>query len=181
MELNSWGKEENDIFKNVLMMFSPFSLTRFESIAEFVQKPVDEVKKHYDELVKDLLEAGSNEVTFPRELTNEMVQRLYQVEKTMWNREEHEWFLIGLRRFGEDWEQIANLVYSKNPMQVMVYAHNFFHWSEKNVVKQSHANDITMVALASTSQQEIPSPQQEIMAMEIGDDAKVFGAKSYLP
>ncbi|CAE5966781.1 unnamed protein product [Arabidopsis arenosa] len=142
----SWTREENEKFKNALVIFSVFLPTRFKSIAEYVQKSVADVKEHYKEMVNDLLEMGSSRVAFPNKLTEAMAQSSYQAERTKWNKETHEWFLIGLKRFGKDWRKIAVLLDSKNPKQVEIYAHSYFNWqsSEKNVMKRPRANDITV-------------------------------------
>ena len=90
MAENSWTTEENEMFKDALVMFTAFLLTRFESVAEYVDKSVDDVKEHYKELVNDLLEMGSSRVAFPNELTKDMAQSSYQAERTIWTKETHE-------------------------------------------------------------------------------------------
>lgn len=90
MAANSWTREENEQFKNALKLFCAFSPTRFESIAEYLRKPVADIKEHYQELVNDLLEIGSNQVLSDHQLSETLVQGLYEVERTVWNKEEHE-------------------------------------------------------------------------------------------
>ncbi|XP_010489754.1 PREDICTED: transcription factor DIVARICATA-like [Camelina sativa] len=138
MAENSWTREENEKFKNALEVFSAFLPTRFEKIAECLQKPVPDVKKHYEEMVNDLLRG----IAFPNELNE--AQSSYEAERTKWSKETHEWFLIGLKRYGKDWCKIAILLDTKNPMQVAMYARKYFNWqnSEKNVIDSPGANDI---------------------------------------
>lgn len=89
MAANSWTREENEQFKNALKLFCAFSPARFQSMAEYLHKPMVHVKEHYEEMVDDLLEIGSTGL-LSAELTEAMLQSLYQVERTVWNKEEHE-------------------------------------------------------------------------------------------
>ncbi|XP_010468104.1 PREDICTED: transcription factor DIVARICATA-like [Camelina sativa] len=136
MAENSWTREENEKFKDSLVVFSAFLPTRLEKIAEYLQKPVPDVKKHYEEMVNDLLRG----IAFPNELNE--AQSSYEAERTKWCKETHEWFLIGLKRYGKDWRKISILLDTKNPMQVAMYAHKYFNWqnSEKNVIDSPRAN-----------------------------------------
>ncbi|KAH0944001.1 hypothetical protein HID58_003638, partial [Brassica napus] len=145
----------NEQFKNAVQVFSAFSPNRFELIAQFLGKSVVDVKENYQEMVDDLLEIRSSQLA----LSNGMFDavELCQIEKPIWDKEEHEWFLIGLGRFGRNCNKIAVLVVTKTPMQVAIYAQNFFNWhnSQNNVVKRRRTVDITMgdIRVDSTGQQ----------------------------
>lgn len=90
MAANSWTREENKQFKNALQLFSAFLPNRFEKIAAYLQKSVVGVMEHYQELVDDLLEIGSSHISLPEELTDAVAPSMYPVERTRWNKEEHE-------------------------------------------------------------------------------------------
>lgn len=90
MVAHLWTREENEQFKSLLQFFSASSRSRFHSIAAYMQKAVVDVMEHYEELVDDLLEMGSSLFDLTDELTESMAQNLYQAQKTVWNKEEHE-------------------------------------------------------------------------------------------
>ncbi|CAA7059931.1 unnamed protein product [Microthlaspi erraticum] len=176
MVAHLWTREKNEQFKELLQLHSATSRSRFHNIAAYIQKPVVEVMEHYQELVDDILEMGSTLFDLPDNMTESMAQNLYQMQKTVWSRDEHEWFLIGLKRFGKDYGKIAVLLVSKNPMQIAIYSHNYYQWnnSRKVMKKREGANDITMVDTNEDSikQESLvhqqPEPQQELNELEIG-------------
>ncbi|ESQ48985.1 hypothetical protein EUTSA_v10022070mg [Eutrema salsugineum] len=185
MAAKSWTREENVQFKNALVKFSAFCPTRFQSVAQYLQKSKVDVKERYKEMVKDLLEIGSSRIAFAEGLTDAAAQRLYPVDETIWSKEDHEWFLIGLKRFGDKWDKIADLLDTKNAKQVLIYAHNYFYWqsAKKNVLKRRRVNiDNRMVEIIDVDspppeQQEnhhvLPQsqPQQRQIALAIGHHA----------
>ncbi|KAL9290938.1 putative transcription factor MYB/SANT family [Arabidopsis thaliana] len=183
MAENSWTTEENEMFKDALVMFTAFLLTRFESVAEYVDRSVDDVKEHYKELVNDLLEMGSSRVAFPNELTKDMAQSSYQAERTIWTKETHEWFLIGLDRFGKDWRKIAVLLDCKTPIQVEIYAENFYQWqsSKKNVINDLNvaSTDVNVMKRQGANNTNVDSTgqQESLVALEIGHHAKAPNSK----
>ncbi|KAF8106606.1 hypothetical protein N665_0137s0057 [Sinapis alba] len=138
MSENSWTNEENERFKNAVQWFSAFSPKRFESIAQFLGKSVVDVKEHYKEMVDDLLETGSSQIALSNEMFDSVVPSCCRIERLIWDKEEHEWFLIGLRRFGRNCDKISGLIVTKTPMQVAIYACNFFTWHNptNNVIKR---------------------------------------------
>ncbi|KAJ4885863.1 Duplicated homeodomain-like superfamily protein [Raphanus sativus] len=202
MAANSWTNEENEQFKNAVQVFSVFSPNRFERIAQFLGKSVVDVMEHYQKMVDDLLEIGSSQIALSNGLFDAAVPSWCRMEKLIWNKEEHEWFLIGLRRFGKKCDKIAVLVVTKTAMQVAIYARNFFNWQNprNNVMKRRRTMDITMgdtsvdlsspqkrirgdINMDSTGQQESlvplqPQPQQGPVALETGQDANISDSES---
>ncbi|KAJ4885862.1 Duplicated homeodomain-like superfamily protein [Raphanus sativus] len=146
MAANSWTKEENELFKNAVECFSAFSPNRFERIAHFVWRPVVEVIEHYQEMVDDLLEIRSSQIALSNGMFDAVLPSWCRVEKPKWDIDEHEWFLIGLRRYGRKWDKIAVLLGTKTPMQVAIYARKFFTWHNpgNNVMKRRRTMEITM-------------------------------------
>ncbi|CAH2052875.1 unnamed protein product [Thlaspi arvense] len=168
MVSSSWTKKKNDDFKIALLLFSAFCPSRFEFMAMFLRKSEVAVKKHYKDLVEDLLENGSSQTALPGEMIGAIEQPL--VERTIWKKEEHEWFLIGLKRFASNWDKIAALLVSKNQMQVAMYGHKYFSWesSKMQPMKRRRTNDLnlghTSVNLASRQETHVhlrSQPQQQ--------------------
>ncbi|KAF2544080.1 hypothetical protein F2Q70_00037534 [Brassica cretica] len=146
MAVNSWTQEENEQFKDAVQRFSAFFPNRFECIAQRLQKSVVDVKGHYQETVDDLLEIRSSQIALSNGMFDAVEPSWCRIEKPIWDIEEHEWFLIGLERFGRNCDKIAVLLVTKTPMQVAIYARNFFYWqnSKNNVMKRRRTMDITM-------------------------------------
>ncbi|CAN7112800.1 unnamed protein product [Brassica rapa subsp. narinosa] len=146
MTANSWTQEENEQFKDAVQRFSAFFPDRFECIAQRLQKSVVDVKEHYQEMVDDLLEIRSSQIALSNGMFDAVEPSWCRIEKPIWDIEEHEWFLIGLERFGRNCDKIAVLLVTKTPMQVAIYARNFFYWhnSKNNVLKRRRTMDITM-------------------------------------
>ncbi|KAJ0244204.1 hypothetical protein HA466_0188760 [Hirschfeldia incana] len=205
MAANSWTNEENEQFKNAVQLFSAFSPNRFERIAQFLRKSLVDVMEHYQEMVDDLLEIRTSQIALSNGMFDAVVPTWCRIEKLIWDKEEHEWFLIGLRRFGRKCDKIAVLVVTKTPMQVAIYARNFFTWHSpsyptNNVMKRQRTMDITIgdtsvnssgqqkrarrdINVDSTGQQEsiVPSqsqPQQGPVALETGQDANISDSES---
>ncbi|RID80830.1 hypothetical protein BRARA_A03465 [Brassica rapa] len=146
MAANSWTQEENEQFKDAVQRFSAFFPDRFECIAQRLQKSVVDVKEHYQEMVDDLLEIRSSQIALSNGMFDAVEPSWCRIEKPIWDIEEHEWFLIGLEQFGRNCDKIAVLLVTKTPMQVAIYARNFFYWhnSKNNVLKRRRTMDITM-------------------------------------
>ncbi|KAL1187849.1 Transcription factor DIVARICATA [Cardamine amara subsp. amara] len=142
MAETSWTRKENEIFKIALETFNPLLPSRFDYIAEYVGKPVAVVKGHYKKLVNDLLEVEASRLP----LIEAASQVSSQGKKSKWTKETHEWFMIGLHRFGQNWDRIAILLNCVNRMEVEAYANNYYLWlkSEKKVMKRPRANDPTL-------------------------------------
>ncbi|KAL0719644.1 hypothetical protein Bca4012_068968 [Brassica carinata] len=202
MAANSWTKEENNQFKHAVLRFSAFSPNRFECIAQFLRKSVVDVMEHYQEMVDDLLNIRPSQTALSNGIFDTAVPSWCRIEKPIWDKEEHEWLLIGLRRFRTNCDKIAVLVVTKTPMQVAIYAGNFFNWhnSKNNAVKRGRTRDMTMgdtsddssgqqkrarggINVDSTGQQESlvpsqPQPQQGPVAMETGQDGRISDSES---
>ncbi|CAH2052854.1 unnamed protein product [Thlaspi arvense] len=168
MVSSSWTKKENDDFKIALMLFSAFCPSRFELMATYLRKSEVAVKEHYQDLVEDLLESGLSQTALPGDMIGAIAQP--PVKRTIWKKEEHEWFLIGLRRFARYWDKISTLLVSKNRMQVAIYGHQYFSWesSKMQPMKRQRTNDLnlghTSVNLASRQETHVhmrSQPQQQ--------------------
>ncbi|KAL0857803.1 hypothetical protein Bca101_062957 [Brassica carinata] len=192
MAANSWTKEENNQFKHAVLRFSAFSPNRFECIAQFLRKSVVDVMEHYQEMVDDLLNIRPSQTALSNGIFDTAVPSWCRIEKPIWDKEEHE----------TNCDKIAVLVVTKTPMQVAIYAGNFFNWhnSKNNAVKRGRTRDMTMgdtsddssgqqkrarggINVDSTGQQESlvpsqPQPQQGPVAMETGQDGRISDSES---
>ncbi|KAL0719646.1 hypothetical protein Bca4012_068970 [Brassica carinata] len=197
MDASSWTNKENEQFKNAVQWFCAFSPNRFECIAQFLGKSVVDVMKHYQEMVDDLLEIVPSQTALSNGMFDAAVPRWCRIEKPIWDKEEHE-------RFGRNCDKVAALVVTKTPMQVAIYACNFFNWhnSKNNAVKRGRTMGMTMedtsdsedssgqqkrakggINVDSTGQQESlvpsqPQPQQGPVAMETGQDGSISDSES---
>ncbi|XP_075499625.1 protein RADIALIS-like 6 [Primulina tabacum] len=62
---SSWTPVQNKEFEKALAVYDKDTPDRWQNIARVVGKTVDEVKKHYEILVEDLMHIESGNVPFP--------------------------------------------------------------------------------------------------------------------
>lgn len=61
----SWTPRQNKKFEEALALFDKETPDRWQNIARAVGKSVEEVKRHYDILVKDITKIESDQVPLP--------------------------------------------------------------------------------------------------------------------
>ncbi|CAH8389476.1 unnamed protein product [Eruca vesicaria subsp. sativa] len=182
MAASAWTKEENEKLKKAVQWFPAYLPNRFEFIARCLGKSVVDVMEHYQDMVDDLLETRSSPIAFADWMIYGIEPSWCRIPRQIWDKQEHEWFLIGLRRFGRDYDNIAALLVTKTPMQVAIYACNFFTWhnsKNNNVTMQRRTIEITMGA----GQQERlvplqPQPPQGLVALESGQHGGISDSES---
>ncbi|CAK9139369.1 unnamed protein product [Ilex paraguariensis] len=152
VDLTEWTFEENKLFENALAEFDPSSAVFFENVASKVPwKSMDEIKKHYQDLVEDIEMIESGLVPLPSYNTVDQESKSTNMIKSKnekgsssqtkkltshqqrrrgvpWTEEEHQRFLMGLNKYGKgDWRSISRYyVVSKTPTQVASHAQKYF-------------------------------------------------------
>ncbi|XP_022886788.1 protein RADIALIS-like 6 [Olea europaea var. sylvestris] len=62
-----WTPEENERFEDALAMYSENTSNRFHKIARAVgTKTVEEVRRHYEILVKDIIKIETDQIPLPK-------------------------------------------------------------------------------------------------------------------
>ncbi|GLJ39198.1 hypothetical protein SUGI_0799130 [Cryptomeria japonica] len=156
-EGSTWTLEDNKLFENALSMVEEETHERWDKVAAMVPgKSVDEVRKHYEDLVEDIqcIDAGYIEVPcykdkFGDQLLSSkhlgkvggdlqageerglVIKSFSEQERKKgvpWTEEEHRLFLMGLNKYGKgDWRSISrNFVVSRTPTQVASHAQKYF-------------------------------------------------------
>ncbi|KAJ6989983.1 hypothetical protein NC653_018484 [Populus alba x Populus x berolinensis] len=71
--LTSWTPKQNKVFEKALALYDKDTPDRWHNVATAVGgKSADEVKRHYEILIKDVREIESGRVPFPNYRTNSM-------------------------------------------------------------------------------------------------------------
>ncbi|CAN1835706.1 Protein RADIALIS-like 6 [Linum perenne] len=67
-----WTQKQNKLFENALAMYNKDTPDRWQNLARAVGggKSVEEVRRHYDNLVEDLLQIESGHVPLPNYRSN---------------------------------------------------------------------------------------------------------------
>ncbi|KAL5710563.1 hypothetical protein ACHQM5_021110 [Ranunculus cassubicifolius] len=179
-----WSRAQDKLFEQALVIFPEETSDRWERIAmEVPGKKGWEIRKHYDELVRDISEIESGRVELPcyADDSFEMMnveeghgksQISFKLKSqgeserkkgTPWTEEEHKLFLIGLQKYGKgDWRSISrNTVVSRTPTQVASHAQKYYLRlnSGKKEKRRSSIHDITTVEEDPLSQ---PNNQTQI-------------------
>ncbi|XP_073156934.1 protein RADIALIS-like 3 [Henckelia pumila] len=72
---SSWTRRQNKEFEKALAIYDKDTPDRWQNIARVVGKTIDEVKKHYEILVEDLMHIESGKVPFPDYRSNKNNRR----------------------------------------------------------------------------------------------------------
>ncbi|KAJ8749881.1 hypothetical protein K2173_013796 [Erythroxylum novogranatense] len=159
---SSWSRLEDKLFERALVAFPENTPERWEKIAcQVPGKSWADVRQHYEELVRDVVEIESGRVELPsyeEEEEGEEERKAWfglkgkerETERRKgipWTEEEHRLFLIGLEKYGKgDWRSISrNAVVSRTPTQVASHAQKYFLRlnSARKEKKRSSIHDIT--------------------------------------
>ncbi|KAH9316429.1 hypothetical protein KI387_025056 [Taxus chinensis] len=153
----TWTLEDNKLFEKALAVFEEETHDRWDRVAATVPgKSVDEVRRHYEDLVEDVgcIDAGYIEVPSYKDKVDDelkhsskhlgnvgdnksggerglVVKSSSEQERKKgvpWTEEEHRMFLLGLHKYGKgDWKSISrNFVVSRTPTQVASHAQKYF-------------------------------------------------------
>ncbi|XP_022868059.1 transcription factor SRM1-like [Olea europaea var. sylvestris] len=146
-----WTAEENILFENALAEVDPSNPAFFENVAYRVPwRSIDEIKSHYQALVEDieLIQSGiyqipkseiddqdnkdelqeRNEKECPSPAPKKTCNSQKRRRGVPWTEEEHQLFLMGLKKYGKgDWRSISrHYVLNKTPTQVASHAQKYF-------------------------------------------------------
>ncbi|CAN6439148.1 unnamed protein product [Victoria cruziana] len=159
----NWTPQQNKLFEQALAIVPEDAPDRWQHIAGFIPgKSLWEVRQHYDELLRDLLEIESGCFKFPNYEHGRSGKAAVasaggkgksgdgeKRKGVPWTEEEHRLFLIGLQKYGKgDWRSISrNAVLTKTPTQVASHAQKYYLRlnSVKKEKKRSSIHDITTV------------------------------------
>ncbi|GMY15787.1 transcription factor SRM1-like [Fagus crenata] len=165
---SSWSRVQDKLFEEAIVVFPEGTQDRWEKIAsQVLGKSPLEVRRHYEDLVHDILEIDSGRIELPRyeddfdtvgrgsEFSTSPVAFGSKTKETQrkrgvpWTEEEHRQFLFGLQKFGKgDWRSISRkAVKSRTPTQVASHAQKYFLRlkSVKKERKKCSIHDITTV------------------------------------
>ncbi|PIA28183.1 hypothetical protein AQUCO_07200078v1 [Aquilegia coerulea] len=180
---STWTRVQDKLFEQALVIFPEETNDRWQKIASEVPgKTAWEVKQHYEDLVRDVLEIDNGRVRLPcytddsfdddemnwdSDQSKQKSQISFSSTKskhseserkkgTPWTEEEHKLFLIGLQKYGKgDWRSISrNAVVSRTPTQVASHAQKYYLRlnSGKKEKRRSSIHDITTVENDSVSE-----------------------------
>ncbi|XP_027075650.1 transcription factor DIVARICATA-like [Coffea arabica] len=155
---SEWTFEEEKLFENALAVYDLNSWDLFEKIAIKVPgKTIEQIKQHFQLLVEDVnfIETWSGPLPNCRTTNNvepestpnstlTSVENRQKKKGTRWTKEEHENFLLGLKKYGKgDWRSISRnsdvpslilekhikafiFVITKTPRQVASHGQKYF-------------------------------------------------------
>ncbi|CAG7877940.1 unnamed protein product [Brassica rapa] len=151
-----WGRDEEKMFEDALVL-TEIDPNRFETIASYLEMPLEVVKHHYDALVHDveLIESGRYGTTDYQDHDDGLLSpETKHVEKDNkrgrpWTAKEHREFLKGLDEFGRgDWKSVSRkYVKTRSARQVASHAQKYFQRQdmENHAKKRSSIHDMTLV------------------------------------
>jgi len=163
MAATQWSRLDDKLFERALVMVPEEYPDRWLRVAECVPgKSPREVREHYEDLVRDVLDIDSGRIELPTYADDSdgwdspsqisfgsKTREAERKKGTPWTEEEHKLFLVGLERFGKgDWRSISrNVVVTRTPTQVASHAQKYFlrQTSVKKERKRSSIHDITSV------------------------------------
>ncbi|KAE8735571.1 Transcription factor MYB1R1 [Hibiscus syriacus] len=165
-----WTFAEDKAFELCLVEFPEGTPDRWHIIAAKIPgKSPEEIKQHFDILVRDVYEIDAGRVPVPNyrddwlvfdsesnsnhqidfELKSKQQGNCERKKGTPWTLLEHKLFLFGLRKYGKgDWRSIArNVVITRSSAQVASHAQKYYLrlYSGKKARKRSSIHDITMI------------------------------------
>ncbi|KAE8705769.1 Aldehyde oxidase 2 [Hibiscus syriacus] len=165
-----WTFFEEKSFELCLVEFPEGTPDRWQLIAAKIPgRSPEEIKQHFEILVRDVYEIDAGRVPVPNYSDNWFIfdsesdsnhqidcesksKRQGNVERkkgTPWTLQEHKLFLYGLRKYGKgDWRSISrNVVNTRSSSQVASHAQKFYlrlH-SGKKARKRSSIHDVTII------------------------------------
>ncbi|XP_027078772.2 transcription factor SRM1-like [Coffea arabica] len=174
---SEWTFEEEKHFENALAVYDLNSWDLFEKIAIKVPgKTIEQIKQHFQLLVEDvnfietwsgpLPNCRTTNTVEPESTPNSTLTSVENRQKkkgTRWTKEEHENFLLGLKKYGKgDWRSISrNSVLTKTPTQVASHAQKYFIRLAK---LSTTSNPLSSAASQGKSKIEMTPPSQRVAA-----------------
>ncbi|KAF8087568.1 hypothetical protein N665_0578s0021 [Sinapis alba] len=191
---SSWSIDDDIAFEKALAIYADETENRWEKIAGVLPgKTLEQVIKHYEVLLRDVMMIESSCVSLPEydspegthtnisecgiinckcEYTQESTPKLKQRRRrgVAWTPDEHSQFLIGLEKYGKgDWRSISrNLVLTRTPTQVASHAQKHFarlNSKKKNKMRQS-IHDVDVGESNNTSTMQRPNTWQNTRAIQ---------------
>ncbi|KAI4347803.1 hypothetical protein L6164_008585 [Bauhinia variegata] len=160
-----WTWHENKVFENAIAVVPEDLPNRWEKIAaQLPGKSLEEIKDHYDALVRDVKDIESGLVELPdyRDDVEASAERVWdsvnlsssefrrrRSKSNPWTEEEHMLFLMGMEEYGRgDWRGIStNFVATRTPTQIASHAQKYFprQSSTNKESRRASINEITTV------------------------------------
>ncbi|XP_048635944.1 transcription factor SRM1-like [Brassica napus] len=165
-----WGRDEEKMFEEALVL-TENDPNRFETIASYLEMPLEVVKHHYDALVHDVerIESGPyGTIDYQDHADGLLSSETKHVEKDNkrgrpWTAKEHGDFLKGLDEFGRgDWKSVSRkYVKTRSARQVASHAQKYFQRQdmENHAKKRSSINDMTLVDVNDAD--DVPAPRSD--------------------
>ncbi|KAJ0248690.1 Homeodomain-like transcriptional regulator [Hirschfeldia incana] len=194
---SSWSWDADIDFEKALAIYTDETENRWEKIAGVLPgKTVEQVIKHYEILLRDVMMIESGCVSLPEydssegihskdanisecgiinrkcEYKQECTPKLKQRRRKgiAWTPDEHSQFLIGLEKYGKgDWRSISrNLVKTRTPTQVASHAQKYFsRLNSTNKNKTRQSiHDVDVGESNNTSTMQRPNTWQNPPAIE---------------
>ncbi|KAJ4865955.1 Homeodomain-like transcriptional regulator [Raphanus sativus] len=194
---SSWSRDDDIAFEKALSIYTDETENRWEKIAGVLPgKTLEQVIKHYEILLRDVMMIESGCVSLPEydssegthakdtnipksciinrkcEYTQDCKPILKQKRRKgiAWTPDEHSKFLIGLEKYGKgDWRSISrNLVLTRTPTQVASHAQKYFaRLNSKNKNKmRQRIHDVDAGESNNTSTMQRPDTSQNARAIQ---------------
>ncbi|KVI09607.1 transcription factor SRM1-like [Cynara cardunculus var. scolymus] len=178
---STWTRYEDKLFEKALVDVPVGISGWWQMIADAVPgKTVEEVRAHYEELMRDLEEIESGRIEFPyygddygrdsfmswnSELKTSQIsfesgkgskpgEGPERKKGTPWTESEHRSFLVGMEKYGRgDWRSISrHSVITRTPTQVASHAQKYFI-RQKTIKKQRKRSSIHDITTANAAMQ----------------------------
>ncbi|KAL1217722.1 Transcription factor SRM1 [Cardamine amara subsp. amara] len=167
---SSWSRADDLAFERALAIYTDKTDYNWEKIAAAVPgKTIEQIKEHYEVLVRDVMMIESGYVPLPDydvseepnhstsdkersigERTSNKQKREFKQKwrkGVSWTSDEHREFLLGLEQYGKgDWRSISRYsVLTRTPSQVASHAQKYYarHNTKNKHSKRSSIHDIT--------------------------------------